>query len=140
MGEKEGNGWGKPWDHGEYFQHTAWNTNTIFLLVFKINSLWKMTLELMLVAMRKHIPAEAGVLLGSPDRAGLIPEAPAELLGFMPVVIEGPFPLGSNPPTFSHHSELISTPSSQICEMYGRTGQSCCCTSNVWRLCPLFSW
>lgn len=39
----------------EYFHKVTWNTYTVFVLVFKINSLWKITLELMLVSVKKLV-------------------------------------------------------------------------------------
>lgn len=42
-------------DQGEYFHKVAWNTRAIFVLVFKINLLWNMTLELMLVSGKRPV-------------------------------------------------------------------------------------
>lgn len=42
-------------DQEEYFHKVVWNTRAIFVLVFKINLLWKMTLELMLVSGKRPV-------------------------------------------------------------------------------------
>lgn len=42
-------------DEGEHFLKAAWNTSTIFVLFLKINSLWKIMSELMIVPVKKPV-------------------------------------------------------------------------------------
>lgn len=121
--EKRGN-------QGEYFHKAARNTHTILVLVFKINSLWKMTLELMLISVKKPVYSSWGSCpAGEPKQ--IISRSNSQgsswVVWFHASSDWAFFCSGKHSTNFwpSFRTNFCMS-SSQACGTCGKSGQNCC--------------